>query len=170
MPSFAVLWHNHPNVKGDAPLLDKRVYANQCAINVSAALMRSGVDLGSFPGARAWQKDKPKYALRAQELANWFAAGGARLGVKTGRMDAKEAFGRVEGKKGMMGRTGMVFVQDYWGPGDQGDHIDLWNGSRMTDRMTWARIHIRVGDRGLHDLGFGSDFEKARSVWFWACP
>ena len=36
MPAFARLWSNHPNVKGDAPLLDKTVYENQCAINMSA--------------------------------------------------------------------------------------------------------------------------------------
>ena len=64
--------------------------------------------------------------------------------------------------------TGIVFFQNYWGPGSQGGHIDLWNGSRLTDWRTWARINLRIGDYGLHNLGAGSDFQKAQSVWFWA--
>lgn len=37
MPAFVTRWSNHPNIKGDVPLLDKAVYENQCAINLSAA-------------------------------------------------------------------------------------------------------------------------------------
>ena len=57
--------------KGDAPLLDKKVYENQCAINLSAALIRSGISMNGYIGAWSWEKGKPKYAIRAQELANW---------------------------------------------------------------------------------------------------
>lgn len=45
MPAFATVWSHHPNVKGEGPLLDKRVYENPCAINLSAALLRSGVSM-----------------------------------------------------------------------------------------------------------------------------
>jgi hypothetical protein len=165
---FLSLWNHHPNVTGEPPLLDKTTYENQCAVNLSASLMRSGMSMSSFQGARSWQKDKPKYPIRAQELANWCAAYAAHLPSRTEKFSGKEAFGRVDGKKGMTQRTGIVFFQNYWGPGSQGDHIDLWNGSRLTDWRTWARIHVRVGDFGLHDLGAGSDFQKAQSVWFWA--
>ena len=167
MTTFARLWSQHPNVTGEGPLLDKQQYENQCAINVGAALQRAGVALSSYRGAWSWQKDKPKYPIRAQEMANWLASGASRLATKTEKFGAKEAFGREEGKKGMMGRTGIVFFQNYWGTGAQGDHIDLWNGSRLTDWRTWARIHVRVGDYGLHNLGAGSDFQKAQSIWFW---
>lgn len=44
MPNFQDIWKNHPNVRGDGPLLNKAAYENQCAINFSAALMRTGVD------------------------------------------------------------------------------------------------------------------------------
>lgn len=162
MPSFALLWAQHPNVKGDAPLLERAAYENQCAINLGAALMRCGVDLGSFPGARSWQKDKPRYPIRAQELANWFAAGGARLGVKTERFSGTEIFGDVQGKPGIKGRTGIVFFQNYWGPGSQGDHIDLWNGTRLTRTVSWLTIHARVGGVGL-----GTDYRRAQAAWFW---
>ncbi|HVK54554.1 MAG TPA: T6SS effector amidase Tae4 family protein [Burkholderiales bacterium] len=64
--------------------------------------------------------------------------------------------------------TGIIFFQNYWGPGNQGDHIDLWNGARLTALDSWLRIHVRVGSFGLHSLGFGSDLEKSASTWFWA--
>jgi hypothetical protein len=67
----------------------------------------------------------------------------------------------------MLARNGIAFFQNYWGTDAQGDHIDLWNGSRLTDWRTWARINMRIGDFGLHNLGAGSDFQKAQSVWFW---
>lgn len=162
MTSFATLWNNHPHVKGDGPLLDKRVYENQCAINLSASLIRSGVSMTSYNGAWSWQKDKPKYAIRAQELANWLAAGGSRLSTKVEKLQGPEVFGEVEGKKGIPGRSGIVFFQNYWGAGAQGDHIDLWNGSRLTDMLSWVRIHMR-----FRDIGLGTDYRKAQSVWFW---
>ncbi len=74
MPAFATLWSNHPNIKGDTPLLDKKVYENQCAVNMGAAWLRSGMTLAGYTGALSWEKDKPKYPIRAQELANWFAS------------------------------------------------------------------------------------------------
>ncbi|WP_326533894.1 type VI secretion system amidase effector protein Tae4 [Pseudorhodoferax sp.] len=166
--TFAQLWNNHPNVTGEPALLDKKVYENQCAINLSASLIRAGIDLKSYSGTKSWEKGKPTYPIRAQELANWLASGASRLPTKTEKFTAKEAFGRIDGKKGMTERTGIVFFQNYWGAGAQGDHIDLWNGSRLTDWRTWARINIRVGEYGLHNFGAGSDFQKSQSVWFWA--
>jgi hypothetical protein len=162
MPAFITLWNNHPTIKGDTPLIDKKTYENQCAINLSAALMRSGVSMKSYTGAWSWEKDKPKYAIRAQELANWLAAPASHLPTKVQKFGGKDVFGKIKGK------SGIVFFQNYWGAGNQGDHIDLWNGSRLTDWRTWARIHIRIWNFGLHSLGAGSDFQKSQSVWFWA--
>lgn len=56
-PSFATLWANHPNIKGDGALLDKDVYTDQCAINVGAAFIRSNLSLDSFHGVFSWQKN-----------------------------------------------------------------------------------------------------------------
>lgn len=164
MPAFATLWNNHPTIKGDAPILDRKVYENQCAINVSAAWMRSGMKLSGYTGVLSWEKDKPKYAIRAQELAHWFASTHSRLPANVQKFGGKEVFDAISGK------TGIIFFRDYWGAGNQGDHIDLWNGHRLTDWRTWARIHIRIGEFGLHSLGAGADFEKAASVWFWNLP
>lgn len=168
MPNFQDIWKNHPNVRGDVPLLDKAAYENQCAINFSAALMRTGVDFRTFRGAWSWQQGATKYPIRAQEVANWVAAGGTRLPISIEKFTGAQAFGRAEGSAGMKNRTGLVFFQNYWGPGMQGDHIDLWNGSRLTDRGSWLRIHARIGSFGIHSiLSDVSDMEKAQAVWFW---
>ena len=156
MPNFQTLWNNHPNIKGDTPLLDQKVYANQCAINLSAALIRSQVPLTGFRGALSWQKDKPKYAIRAQELANWFKTSFPRIPTRFEAVPPKDFAAKLST------RRGIIFFQNYWGPGSQGDHIDLWNGTRLTHWISWAQIHARIGS-----VGINSDFRKADAIWFW---
>jgi hypothetical protein len=46
------------------------------------------------------------------------------------------------------GRQAIVMFRNFWGPGNQGDHIDLWDGVRMTH-----------GDPGY--------FSRSQEVWFW---
>lgn len=159
---FQTLWENHPNVKGSVPILDKTIYPNQCAINLSASLITSGISMNDFRGARSWEKNKPKYAIRAQEVADWLKARPRFPSKMFVKVDAKNF------DKELSQRSGIIFFQNYWGPRNQGDHIDLWNGSRLTDWRSWARINIHFGSYGLHNLGAGSDFKKAESVWFWA--
>ena len=43
-----------------------------------------------------------------------------------------------------------------------GDHIDLWNGSRLTDWKTWIRIQF-----GLVIPEVWSDLEKSKKILFW---
>lgn len=163
MPAFASLWSNHPIIKGDTPVLDKNIYENQCAINMGAAWLRSGMTLSGYTGVLSWEKDKPKYPIRAQELANWFASAHSHL-PRAQKFGGKGVFEKIGGK------TGVIFFQNYWGPGNQGDHIDLWNGNRLTTLDSWLRIHARIGNFGMHSLGFGSDLQKAQATWFWALP
>jgi hypothetical protein len=156
MPLFQQLWDNHPVIKGDAPLLDRKVYENQCAINLYAALQRAGFNVSTFRGTMSWQKNKPKYAIRAQELADWLASPGT-IPSKVQKFSGKEVFDKIDEQKGI------VFLQNYYGPGRQGDHIDLWNGSHFTDFWTsWPRIRLHI-----HWEGRWSDFRKAESAWFW---
>jgi Type VI secretion system (T6SS), amidase effector protein 4 len=161
MPTFATLWSKHPHVTGEGALLDSSVYQNQCAINLSASLIRSGVDMRTFPGQWSWQKDKPKYAIRAQEIANWLLTPATHLHTKVEMLSASEVFSDAAGKRGIRARTGIVFFQHYWGPGANGDHIDLWNGFRLTDMFSYVRIYARLGS-----LGFSTDYRLAKSVWF----
>jgi hypothetical protein len=126
-----------------------------------ACLERSDADLKTFRGARSLEKGRPGYALRAQELADWLVTPFSRLPSPVQKFSGRDVFEKISSK------TGIVFFQNYWGSGNQGDHIDLWNGSRLTDWRTWSRIHLRIGDYGFHSLGAGSDLKKAQSVWFW---
>lgn len=153
---FQTLWENHPNIKGDAPLLDKKAYENQCAINLSAALIRSGISMDDFRGTRSWQKDKPKYAIRAQELADWLCLRPRFPGGSCIKVTPRHFTSKIERQ------SGVIFFQNYWGGGRQGDHIDLWNGSRLTHWISWAQIHARIGS-----VGINSDFRKADAIWFW---
>ena len=159
MQTFSPLWNNHPTIKGDTPLLDKKQYENQCAINLYAALQRSNVNVKTFHGQLSWQKDKPKYAIRAQEVANWLAsATNPIFPAKVEKFSGKDAFDKIKGKKGV------VFFKNYWGAGNQGDHIDLWDGSRLTHWTSWLRIQLHLSG------GDWSDYRKAESIWFWALP
>jgi len=158
MPRFATLWSNHPNIKGDAQLLDKKVYDNQCAINMSAAWLRSGMKLSGFTGALSWQRDQPRYAIRAQELANWFASPWTHLS-KLQKFTGKEVSEQIGSK------TGIIFLQNYWGVRHQDDHIDLWNGSRLTGLNTWTRIHLHLSWEGWF-----SNLKDSQAVWFCTVP
>lgn len=157
MLKFETLWKSHPTIKGDAPLLSTATYQNQCAINMHACLERSGADLKTFHGVRSWEKNKPKYALRAQELANWLSGPFARpsFHFSVEKFSGKDAFDKIKGR-------GIIFFQNYYGPGNQGDHIDLWNGSRLTDWTSWVRIRT-----GIVIPGRWSDYRKSESIWYW---
>ncbi len=151
-PKFETLWSEHPHVKGNGPLLDENDYPDQCAVNLYASLKASGFDTSAFHGRLSWQKDKPKYAIAAQELADWFTSKVGSPEIYTG----SEVFEKVSG------RTGIIFFRHYWGLGNQGNHIDLWNGSRLTAKTSWIRIHFDVSWRGIW-----TDYRGAKAVWFW---
>lgn len=150
MISFDKLWDNHPT--GEFPCKDARgnkAYENQCAIRMGVAFDKAGVGTKSFNGARCWHSHKPPHILRAEELANWLK--GPFSPFKTVEIfEAKKGFDRISG------RTGVIFFKDYYGPNSQGDHIDLWNGSRLTELLSWFEFTFR---NGRH-------YEKA-TVWFW---
>lgn len=167
---FEDLWKNHPHVTGEGSVLDERTYENQCAINVAAALIRAGVSIESFKGARSWQKDKPKYPIRAQELANWLAEPPKGIPFPPWKFTGERIYNprtkeTVYDQAPVKSGTGILFYQNYWGPGLQGDHIDLWNGSRLTDTTSWLRIRFHVVVPGMW-----SDFLKSSSIWFWSIP
>lgn len=155
MSNFQEIWSNHPNIKGDAPILDKKVYENQCAVNLSAALIRSHIPLTGFHGALSWQKEGAQYAIRAQELANWLKTTFPRIPRRFEAVPPKEFSSKLSRKHGI------IFFRNYWGPGAQGDHIDLWNGTRLTHWSSWVRIQLHISG------GPWSDYRKAESIWFW---
>ncbi|WP_354354099.1 T6SS effector amidase Tae4 family protein [Variovorax boronicumulans] len=123
---------------------------------MGTAFIRSSVDLSSFRGVYSWQKDSPKYPIRAQELANWLDSGTSGLMSRTEKYSGKEGFEKIAG------RTGIVFIQNYWGEGRQGDHIDLWNGRRMTELMSYFRVQWHLSWEGTL-----TDMRVAQAIWFW---
>lgn len=153
---FETLWNNHPTIsssifKDDAPCLKdgERAFENQCAIRMGVSLEKSGINLTSFKGARCWYNHKPKHILRAEELANWLKSPFSPFkNVKI--FEGATGFSSIAGKKGI------IFFKDYYGPSQQGDHIDLWNGSRLTCRVSWFEFAIR-----------GGAHYKAATIWFW---
>lgn len=177
MITFQQLWDNHPAITGnDNPCTTngKVNFSNQCAIRVGVSLAKSGVKTYLIPGAtHCWHKhDKSKgHIIRAEELANglnkFYIAGLHKM--------VKVSPGNFS--KELSGKKGIIFFKDYWQRTNNekkesfrnrsGDHIDLWNGNKITSPDSWARIHLRIGNFGLHSFGFYSDLEDSKSIWFW---
>lgn len=118
MPAFSSRWRNYPNIQGDKPLLSPATYPNQCAINLHAASTRSGFNMKTFTGTFSWRRDKPKYAIRTQEMPDWLARPGILQGsVKSSRVKKRlkiwlpkqeSSFSRITGD-----RTGRVIISTY---------------------------------------------------------
>lgn len=67
------------------------------------------------------------------------------------------------------GRSGIIFLANYWQRDSErgtqrrsGDHIDLWNGSRLTSLVSWFRVHWNFSIDGLC-----ADYRLASKVLFW---
>lgn len=185
MISFKKLWEAHPTIVGKtpSPCITNGVknFSNQCAIRVGVALAANGVKTSSIPGAtHCWHgghKKSEGHVIRAEELA----IGLSKLPINGIRKTIKitpEDFA-----KQISGRNGIIFFKDYWQRpingtkkkesvrNRSGDHIDLWNGSRLTKKSSWARIHLRIGNFGLHTISDEfSDLENSKSIWFWEIP
>ncbi|WP_418064604.1 T6SS effector amidase Tae4 family protein [Serratia rubidaea] len=62
----------------------------------------------------------------------------------------------------------MIFFKDYGQRRGEsfrnrsGDHIDLWNGDRLTTKTSYFRIQW-----GISLAGRFSDFFKSKEIWFW---
>jgi len=163
---FETIWNNYP--KAD-PCVDKKTgkppagYDNQCAIRVGYALEMSGVSFKSFNGARCPVSTRTSgLAASAQGLADWLKTRPFRGCPPVESYDGKAIFDKIED------RTGIIFLADYWqrpgesGKARSGDHIDLWDGSRMTSISSWFRVHWGISWDGLW-----SDFRGAPRSLFW---
>ncbi len=146
--SFVRLWNNHPtnqtppnnnpcqNASGNPS------YTNQCAIRLGVALTDSGVNLTGYSGVFCWHGHGRIHTLRAEQLATWLdkASNRTNFGTPTKRSGVTSS--------DYTGRQGLALFKNFWGTGNQGDHIDLWNGTRL------AR-------------GEASYFGLSEEVWFW---
>ena len=164
--TFEMIWKNYPSTD---PCVNPKTsavpsgYENQCAIRVGYALERSGLSFHSFKGGRCpYAGKRSGLVASAQELANWLGPTRFEGCPSPERYKGTEAFEK------MSGRTGIVFIADYWRRTTDkkgvrsGDHIDLWNGSRMTSTSSWFRVHWGISWDGLW-----SDFRLSPRVLFW---
>lgn len=164
---FAVLWSAYPSSK---PYVDKNGkvpegYDNQCAIKVSVALADAGKTLDTFKGATVTINGR-KIAIRAQELGQWLKS------QKIEGLGVAETITGEDWQKKIKGRTGIVYFADYWARGNEkvptGDHIDLWNGSRLTaSGLEGAAVTFLRFGMGIESGPGFSSLNKAKTIWFW---
>lgn len=158
--TFNELWKNYPS---EHPC--NKELRDQCAIKMGVALTKAGVDTTKLVSAKrhCWfHKNSEGHVLAADELAS-----GLKKTKLSGISSAIEVTG-INFKARLAGQKGIVFFEDYWlratdNPGKPtGDHIDLWNGSRLSDWSSWVRIQF-----GLVIPDVWSDLEKAKKILFW---
>ncbi len=135
---------------------------------MGTALAKQGVDTKTLvpKGRHCWFHDiKEGHILSAEELAN---------GLQKTKLPGVEMALNIPGndfKSKIAGKKGIIYFHNYWmrsqdKPGQPtGDHIDLWNGSRLTDWFSWIRIQLNVVIPGVW-----SDLESSPKVLFWRVP
>lgn len=156
---FGKLWDNHPNISHNEMQPCRREddvpnFGNQCAIRMGVCLTRSNLMQG-YDGVQCWFGHGGQgHSLRARELALWIRNNPSK-------------FGQVEIKTGVewqdyVGRTGIIFCQNFWGENNSGDHIDLWDGTGEFmggGSFSWEGPAMASG---------GLDYvERSEDVWFW---
>jgi Type VI secretion system (T6SS), amidase effector protein 4 len=166
--NFQSVWKSHPlnwSPKVKEPCIDsdgKPAYLSQCAIRLSIALQRGGVNLNACKKLNCGLGHSEKHFIRAQELASWFS-GGTVLG-KPQTFPKKRGDRLTEQQtKQFFNHRGIVFFQNFYNPvapADSpdtppftGDHIDLWN----TDSLS-----------GVNAVDWNWNyFYRAENIWFW---
>jgi hypothetical protein len=182
---FVDLWKGYPS---SLPYVDPKTgnpppgYSNQCAIKVSVAIHSVGVDMKSFTPAvvgvppndlgRVLVNGKNTATL-ASQLAAWL-----KKQPFCGLPKQPESITGEMWEDKIKKRTGIVYFADYWTRNTDkaglptGDHIDLWNGSRLTASgflgtlTTTARY---LGQRSLlPGTAWGySDLGTSKTILFW---
>lgn len=158
---FSDLWDAYPSSDPcDAKDKDgNKLFSNQCAIRVSYALKKSGVTFKSYPAKRkCWVHPSEDHCLAAKELADWLELQ-PFIGCKKAEVITGENW-----RDKVIDRTGILCFEDYYAPshGSGGDHIDLWNGSRMTDLSSSLRTRFGI----VIPFGVWSDLRKAKKIRF----
>jgi hypothetical protein len=139
--TFETLWNAYP--QDFSPCQDANEipqFGNQCAIRVGLSLIDGGADVSGFPGVRCWHGHSGRHILRGEELAAWMDGEKLQFGQADIRVNSDAST--------YLGLRGIIFCRNFWGPGNQGDHIDLWD-----------RSYLKTGDAGY--------ILRSEQVWFW---
>jgi hypothetical protein len=136
--TFQTLWDNHPTTLGDnSPCKNANgdpAHVNQCAIRLGIALAAAGVNLATA-GVKCWEKGHTNHTLRVEDLIKWMKAQSAVFGTVT-EFKGKTPDNGEAALKAVTGKTGIVAWRNFWGAGNQGDHIDLWDGAQIRKGVT----------------------------------
>jgi hypothetical protein len=178
MLEFKELWRGHPinesvqtpciapsdltNLEGERIPAGFPVFHNQCAIRMGTALRRAGVQPSQLPGLGTC-------AVHPREYMHFINASAVAHALAKARIDGLGPLEKFSGPDAavyypkIFGRTGIIFIQDYWrrttdGDRPTGDHIDVWNGYRTSAKwllewFAWA--------------GYYANYAGAAEIWFW---
>lgn len=146
---FAALTASYPTDHDPCSNAGSSNFPNQCAIRMGVCLGDAGLDLRAFRGARCWYRHNPGHILRAQELAGWLRDGACVSQFSNGAFDRARRLRAPITHNSYAGSHGIVFFQNFWGQGNQGDHIDLWDGTSLRT--------------GALDY-----FSRSEEVWLWS--
>jgi hypothetical protein len=147
---FELLWDAHPNITLDffpCACNGKIHFENQCAIRMGVALSRvnfkkkNKVACFDFEGERCWfHPESDNHTLRVEELVSYLID---KLPKRSLTIRQKEDYPLSFDD---FGACGIIAIIDFWGQGDQGDHIDLvdsdgimTDGTHVDDYLSRAR-------------------------------
>lgn len=168
MGNFQRFWDTHPTIQGNNSPCEtdgKKNFEDQCAIRLGVCLAANGVRTTKLVIAKrhCWHHDtKEGHVLAAEELA---------LGLAREHIPGVQKRLKVDSKnfqRELFMKKGIIFFKDYWTrKGEKfrnrsGDHIDLWDGQRLTDWRTWFLISSV--------LNIGGPYAKSKEIWFWRIP
>ena len=160
-PSYSMMERAYRDYATDsAPCKDPAI-TNQCAVRLSVALSRCGVDLLGFPDRRRVHSGRQRCRLDRDHVVGAEELGRYLLGILGAprRFNAQQA---DDARGALAGQRGIIYFNNCFrrSTGAQtGDHIDLFDGNRYYNEI------IRVGAGG--DAGTRTDlFHRANQVWF----
>ena len=149
---FDRLWRSHPALQTPpviTPCMTGGVsnHDNQCVIRLGLSMIGAGISLASYRGAFCWSKHKREHPLRVEQMKLWLNSESAKF-VPYAEISKRDRRGHQKSHHAFSGRRGIVACINFWGRGNQGDHIDLWDGST---------------------LAHGGDdyFQRSQEIWFW---
>ena len=149
---FDRFWSNHPSLQTppeNQPCQTKGVsnHDNQCVIRLGIAMTASGISLASYRGVCCWSGHGRTHPLRVEQMKLWLNSEDAYF-VPYADISKRTKQGHQNTSHSYADRRGIAACINFWGRGNQGDHIDLWDGSTMA--------------HGGLDY-----FERSQEIWFW---
>ena len=108
----------------------------------------SGISLATYRGVFCWSRHGRTHPLRVEEMKLWLNSNDASF-VPVAEISKRDKRGHQQSYHAYAGRRGIVACLNFWGRGNQGDHIDLWDGATLA--------------HGGRDY-----FERSQQIWFWS--